>query len=235
MTVIGEASAGALAARAKSEQHGALASSPRVAQSQQSQSNRRQWDAAWLDEPGLACTAVEPSARTELARETNASVKTPLPPIDLLNAVAQPRASASRPENVADTRAHTSCAKGPSPMKAAPLPSEPVVLRSEPKAATTPASGAAVSDSGRTQQGAALSDSAPLQSAAMSAHDLSRAAALGNLRKHFALWRDGDSVEFAMRTSQPEQARTTIGVLRDWLHAAGLTLRKVWVNGTIRD
>ena len=231
MTVIGEGSAGALAARAKGEQHGALASSPRIAQSQQSQSNRRQWDAAWLEEPGLACTAVEPFARTKLARETDASMKTPLPRVDLLNAIASLRASVSRPENVAETHAHAS--KGTSPVKAVSLPSEPAVLRAELRA--VPASGAPVSDSGRMQQGAALSNSAPLQSASMNAHDLSRGAALSNPRKHFGLWRDGDSVEFAMRTSQPEQARTTIGVLRDWLHAAGLTLRKVWVNGTIRD
>jgi hypothetical protein len=47
----------------------------------------------------------------------------------------------------------------------------------------------------------------------------------------FALWRDDDTVRFAMRTREPEKAREIIGVLRGWLRAAGLSLRDFWING----
>jgi hypothetical protein len=49
--------------------------------------------------------------------------------------------------------------------------------------------------------------------------------------QHFAVWRNDDSVRFALRTREPEKAQEIIGVLRGWLRAARLSLRDVWING----
>jgi hypothetical protein len=52
--------------------------------------------------------------------------------------------------------------------------------------------------------------------------------------RHYAIWRNGDSVRIALRVAGPESPERTDGVvttLRGWLRAARLTLRELLING----
>ncbi len=75
-----------------------------------------------------------------------------------------------------------------------------------------------------------------LETAANTASVAQRDAMSGSPRqaaKEFALWQGADGATAALRLRDKTRAPEAIATLREWLRAAGFTLRKVYVNGLI--
>lgn len=180
-----------------------------------SQSQRRRWEAAWLDqqrdafdvieyERGDGSTVGSPSGEPisrdppveQASEQRECAMKLPH---SLLQETSRPRVGVNwSPQTGADS-AHGLFQELPT---LAPLNSPTQLLNGG---------------------GAAKAQSTPA-----SASPMPRA-----MPPSAVLWLEGESVRSAMRLKDPGQTGETLAALKEWLRDAGLWLREAWVNGRI--
>lgn len=180
-----------------------------------SQSQRRRWEAAWLDQQSSAFDVIEyehgvnstaAAARVEPINED--------PPVEQ---ASEQRAPAMKlPHSLLQESSHARASLNSSPRASAT--GTHGLFQDLPTLAKLNSPLQQLSDGG-----APKTQSSPASASPMS-HAMPPSA---------VLWLEGESVRSAMRLKDPARTGETLAALREWLHDAGLWLREAWVNGRI--
>lgn len=180
-----------------------------------SQSQRRRWEAAWLDQQRSAFDVIEyehgEGRPVGSAKGTHINVHEPAERAWGQGEYAM-KLTPSLPQESSDMRAGVRL----SPQAGADRAHGS--LQDLPTLATLHSPIHQISDGGVPKTG----------SSPASASSMSRATPPSAV-----LWLEGDSVRSAMRLKDPARTGETLAALREWLRDAGLWLREAWVNGRI--
>jgi len=181
-----------------------------------SQSQRRQWEAAWLDQHRGAFDVIEYEQHVDgrTAGSTRAAPINTNQPVE--RAPEQRECATKLPPSLLHDSSHPHA--GVNVLSQASADGEHGLFQDLPTLARLNSSIRQISDGGAPNTGSSPAGASPISRA---------------MPPSAVLWLEGESVRSAMRLKDPARTGETLAALREWLRDAGLWLREAWVNGRI--
>ena len=181
-----------------------------------SQSQRRQWEAAWLDQHRGAFDVIEYEQHVDgqTAGSTRAAPINTNRPVE--RAPEQRESAMKLTHSLLQESSHARVEVNV--LSPARVDGEHGLFQDLPTLARLNSSLQQISDGGAPKTGSSPASASPMSRAMPSSA---------------VLWLEGESVRSAMRLKDPARTGETLAALREWLRDAGLWLREAWVNGRI--